>query len=65
MRLFLTGCWHITDTSAACLSSTSLGRHRQVDYRWAGDANIFLAIELAAGGKATRMVPKVSDLAVR
>ncbi|PSC74351.1 synaptotagmin-5-like [Micractinium conductrix] len=36
----------------------------EVDYRWAGDANIFLAIELAAGGKATRMVPKVSDLAV-
>jgi hypothetical protein len=30
-----------------------------VDFRWAGDANIFLAIELAAGGAATRMVPKV------
>ena len=38
---------------------------RQVDYRWAGDANIFLAIELPAGGSATRMVPKVSNLAVR
>jgi hypothetical protein len=37
----------------------------QVDYRWAGDANIFLAIELPAGGQATRMVPKVSNLAVR
>jgi hypothetical protein len=37
----------------------------QVDYRWSGDANIFLAIELPAGGSATRMVPKVSDLAVR
>lgn len=37
----------------------------QVDYRWSGDANIFLAIELPAGGSATRMVPKVSNLAVR
>ncbi|KAL4424271.1 hypothetical protein ABPG75_001572 [Micractinium tetrahymenae] len=36
----------------------------EVDYRWAGDANIFLAIELPAGGQATRMVPKVSNLAV-
>jgi len=36
-----------------------------VDYRWAGDANIFLGIELPAGGQATRMVPKVSNLAVR
>ena len=35
-----------------------------VDFRWAGDANIFLAIELPAGGSATRMVPKVSDMAV-
>ncbi|KAL4853134.1 Synaptotagmin-5 [Chlorella vulgaris] len=36
----------------------------EVDYRWSGDANIFLAIELPAGGQATRMVPKVSNLAV-
>jgi len=36
----------------------------EVDFRWAGDANIFLAIELPAGGNATRMVPKVSDMAV-
>ena len=36
----------------------------EVDFRWAGDANIFLAIELPAGGSATRMVPKVSDMAV-
>lgn len=35
-----------------------------IDFRWAGDANIFLAIELPAGGTATRMVPKVSNLAV-
>lgn len=35
-----------------------------VDFRWAGDADIFLAIELPAGGSATRMVPKVSDMAV-
>lgn len=36
----------------------------EIDFRWAGDANIFLAIELPAGGSATRMVPKVSDMAV-
>ncbi len=36
----------------------------QVAFRWAGDANIALAIELPAGGEATRMVPKVSDLQV-
>lgn len=36
----------------------------EVDYRWSSDASIFLAIELPAGGQATRMVPKVSDLAV-
>lgn len=45
----------------ACLPPLML----QVDYRWSGDANIFLAIELPAGGSATRMVPKVSNLAVR
>lgn len=33
-------------------------------FRWSGDASIFLAIELLAGGVATRMVPKVTDLAV-
>ena len=37
----------------------------EVDFRWAGDANIHLGIEMPAGGSATRMVPKVSDLAVR
>lgn len=30
-----------------------------IDFRWAGDANIFLAVELPAGGGLTRMVPKV------
>ena len=30
----------------------------EADFRWSGDANIFLAIELPAGGNATRMVPK-------
>lgn len=35
-----------------------------VGFRWSGDASIFLAIELMAGGSATRMVPKVTDLAV-
>lgn len=44
-----------TDASEICI---------EVDYRWAGDANIFLAIELPAGGQATRLVPKVSNLAV-
>ena len=36
----------------------------EIAFRWSGDASIFLAIELVAGGKATRMVPKVTDLAV-
>jgi hypothetical protein len=36
----------------------------EVSLRWAGDANIALAIELPAGGDATRMVPKVSNLHV-
>ena len=34
----------------------------EVGFRWSGDASIFLAIELMAGGSATRMVPKVTDL---
>ncbi len=37
----------------------------ELDFRWAGDARIFLAIELFAGGAATRMVPKVQDISVR
>lgn len=36
----------------------------RMGFRWSGDASIYLAIELMAGGTATRMVPKVSDLAV-
>jgi Ca2+-dependent lipid-binding protein len=36
----------------------------EIDFRWASDASIFLAIELPAGGSATRMVPKISNLAV-
>lgn len=36
----------------------------QVSFRWAGDANIAIAIELPAGGEHTRMVPKVTDLQV-
>lgn len=36
----------------------------QVAFRWAGDANIGIAIELPAGGEHTRMVPKVTDLQV-
>lgn len=36
----------------------------QVAFRWAGDANISMAIELPAGGEHTRMVPKVTDIQV-
>ncbi len=37
----------------------------QVALRWAGDANIAIAIELPIGGEATRMVPKISDLHIQ
>lgn len=37
----------------------------EVALRWAGDANIAIAIELPAGGEATRMVPKISDLHIQ
>jgi hypothetical protein len=36
----------------------------ETDFRWSGDMSIHLAIETLAGGSATRMVPKVSDVAV-
>jgi len=36
----------------------------EISFRWSGDANIHLAIDLQAGGAITRMVPKVKDLAV-
>jgi hypothetical protein len=36
----------------------------EISFRWSGDANIHLAIELQGGGAITRMVPKVTDLAV-
>ena len=36
----------------------------EVSFRWSGDANIHLAIDLQGGGMMTRMVPKVADLAV-
>ncbi|BDA44378.1 Synaptotagmin-5 [Coccomyxa sp. Obi] len=36
----------------------------EVAFRWAGDANIAIAIELPAGGEHTRLVPKVTDLQV-
>ena len=35
-----------------------------IDFRWAGDMVVHIAIQLPAGGSATRMVPKVSDVAV-
>lgn len=47
---------------------TLLFQHKppvQVALRWAGDANIAIAIELPAGGEATRMVPKISDLHIQ
>lgn len=37
----------------------------EADFRWAGDANIVLGIEVPVGGKFARMAPKVSNLAVR
>ena len=37
----------------------------QASFRWAGDANIAIAIEPAIAGSTLRMVPKVSDLRVR
>ena len=37
----------------------------QASFRWAGDANIAIAIEPAVAGSTLRMVPKVSDLRVR
>ena len=37
----------------------------QMALRWAGDANIAIAIELPAGGEATRMVPKISELHIQ
>jgi hypothetical protein len=36
----------------------------EVAFRWAGEANIAIAIDLPAGGDFTRMVPKVTDLRV-
>ena len=42
----------------------SLSPDWQVAFRWAGDANIAIAIELPAGGEHTRMVPKVNDVQV-
>lgn len=36
----------------------------EADFRWSGDANIVMGIELPLGGSFTRMAPKVSDLAV-
>lgn len=34
----------------------------EIDFRWAGEANIILAIEPFAGGDATRMCPRISNL---
>jgi len=50
----------VNDQMAGSLEKVEI----EVGFRWSGDASIFLAIELLAGGGATRMVPKVTDLAV-
>ena len=58
---------HASPSSCAVVSNYAAVRPHmllQVSLRWAGDANIALAIELPAGGDATRMVPKVSNLHV-
>ena len=34
----------------------------QVDFRWAGDANVAICVEVA--GNAARMVPRVTNLSV-
>lgn len=34
----------------------------EVQVRWCGDANITIGVDLPAGGDATRMCPKVSDI---
>lgn len=34
----------------------------EVDVRWQGDANIILGVDLPAGGEATRLCPKLTDL---
>lgn len=36
-----------------------------MNFRWAGDANIAIAIEPSIAGTTLRMVPRVSDLRVR
>ena len=45
-------------------SSPEDGVLLEVAFRWAGEANIAIAIDLPAGGDLTRMVPKVTDLRV-
>lgn len=71
--LSILGCPFWTPTSWGALPSTfaaSTGSGQdvhnllQVALRWAGDANIAIAVELPAGGEATRMVPKVSDVRI-
>jgi hypothetical protein len=36
----------------------------EVDFRWAGDANITLAIDMTGAGEATRLCPKVANIMV-
>lgn len=53
------------DASGSAAGSAALQRVAlEFDFRWAGDANIVMGIELPAGGSFTRMAPKVSNLAV-
>ena len=64
---------HLVGPILGCLALNLYCNHRlklvlhhllQVALRWAGDANIAIAVELPAGGDATRMVPKVSDVRI-
>ena len=64
MRKLLRNWWVLSWVSETQLTNR-MRVALQVEMRWAGDANIALAVELPAGGEATRMVPKITDLQVR
>lgn len=64
--------WYRGDTHApfwvsmhgTVLTTQFTPRSSKVDFRWSGDANIVMGIDLPVGGTLTRLAPKVSDLAV-
>ena len=66
MLCIITAPRHTLKRIAAMISNMNACKAMlQVALRWAGDANIAIAIELPAGGEATRMVPKISDLHIQ